>query len=147
MCSSDLVLELYREASSCNNEVQKLLGNYDNFLFSSMITQDLYNDILKVESDICLKLIDKYSNVEYISNLNSLFKIAYNKYKDFKRTIENKKQVYEKLLSTNKIEEIDEAEIIKTNELLESLTKERDCLLIKFNSISFDVKKIGRAHF
>ena len=134
------VLELYREASSCNNEVQKLLGNYDNFLFSSMITQDLYNDILKVESDICLKLIDKYSNVEYISNLNSLFKIAYNKYKDFKRTIENKKQVYEKLLSTNKIEEIDEAEIIKTNELLESLTKERECLLIKFNSIPFDVK-------
>ena len=134
------ILELYKEASACNNEVQKLLGNYDNFLFSSMITQDLHNDILKVESDVCLKLIDKYSNVEYISNLNSLFKIAYNKYKDFKRTIENKKQVYEKLLSTNKIEEIDEAEIIKTNELLETLTKERDCLLIKFNSIPFDVK-------
>jgi len=134
------VLELYKEGSLCNNEVQKLFGDYNNFLFSSMITQDLYNDILKVESDVCLKLIDKYSNIEYISNLNNLFKIASNKYKDFKKTIENKKQVYEKLLSTNKIHDFDDTNFIKTNELLDTLNKEKDCLLIKFNSIPFDIK-------
>ena len=78
----------------------------NNFLYSSMITQSLDNDILKLKSENTMKLIDKYSNVEYIYNLQTLFNTAHNKYKDLKKTIENKKQVYEKLLSTNKIEEL-----------------------------------------
>ena len=136
----DNVLEVYKEDTSCNNEVIKLVGDYNNFLFSSMITQNIYNDILKVDNDVLLKLIDKYSNVEYIYNLNNLFKVASNKYKDFKRTIENKKQVYEKLLSTNKIDDINDDDLLKTNEKLSSLIKEKDDLLIKFNSIPFDIK-------
>ena len=136
----DDILEIYKKDTSCNIEIEKLFGTYDNFLFSSMITQNLDNDILKVSQSKCCELIDKYSNVEYLSNLNRLFKTAINKYKDFKRTIENKKQVYEKLLSTNKIEEINEDEIIKTTEEILTLTNKRDELLSRFNEIPFDIK-------
>ena len=136
----DNVLEVYKKDSSCNSEVEKLVGTRNSFLFSSMITQNVDNDILELESAKCLELIDKYSNVEYLHNLNTLFKTASNKYKDLKRTIENKKQVYEKLLSTNKIEEINEKEIIETNELLITLMNKKEGLLIKFDSIIFDIK-------
>ena len=124
----------------CTTTINKLFGDMDNFLYSSMITQNLDNDILKLKSENTMKLIDKYSNIEYIFNLQTLFITANNKYKDFKKTIENKKQVYEKLLSTNKIEELTEEEIKKTNDLISDLQKEKDELLTKFNSIMIDIK-------
>ena len=124
----------------CNDTIKKLFGNMDNFLNSAMITQNNDNDILKLDYDNTIKLIDKFSNVEYIYNLQTLFNTAHNKYKDFKRTIENKKQVYEKLLSTNKIEELTEEEIQKTNYLISELQKQKEELLTKFNSIMIDIK-------
>jgi len=124
----------------CTTTINKLFGDMDNFLYSSMITQNLDNDILKLKSENTMKLIDKYSNIEYIFNLQTLFITACNKYKDFKRTIENKKQVYEKLLSTNKIEELTEEEIKKTNNLISDLQKQKEELLTKFNSIMIDIK-------
>ena len=136
----DDILEIYKKDAACNIEIEKLFGTYENFLFSSMITQNLDNDILKISDVKCTELIDKYSNVEYLSNLNKLFKTAINKYKDFKRTIENKKQVYEKLLSTNKIEEIDENDMTKTTEQLSILTNKKDELLTRFNEIPYDIK-------
>jgi hypothetical protein len=105
-----------------------------------MITQNVDNDILKLDHLTTLQLIDKYSNVEYIFNLQTLFNTANNKYKDLKKTIENKKQVYEKLLSTNKIEELTEEEIKTTNDLISDLQKQKDELLTKFNSIMIDIK-------
>jgi len=124
----------------CTTTINKLFGDMDNFLYSSMITQNLDNDILKLKSENTMKLIDKYSNIEYIFNLQTLFITASNKYKDFKKTIENKKQVYEKLLSTNKIEELTEEEIKTTNDLIYNLQKQKDELLTKFNSIMIDIK-------
>jgi len=124
----------------CTTTINKLFGDMNNFLYSSMITQNLDNDILKLKPENTMKLIDKYSNVEYIFNLQTLFNTASNKYKDFKRTIENKKQVYEKLLSTNKIEELTEEEIQKTNNLISELQKQKEELLTKFNSIMIDIK-------
>ena len=124
----------------CNDTIKKLFGNMDNFLNSAMITQNNDNDILKLDYDNTIKLIDKFSNVEYIYNLQTLFNTAHNKYKDFKRTIENKKQVYEKLISTNKIEELTEEEIQKTNDLISELQKQKEELLTKFNSIMIDIK-------
>ena len=124
----------------CNDTIKKLFGNMDNFLNSAMITQNNDNDILKFDYDNTIKLIDKFSNVEYIYNLQTLFNTANNKYKDFKRTIENKKQVYEKLISTNKIEELTEEEIQKTNDLISQLQKQKEELLTKFNSIMIDIK-------
>ena len=124
----------------CTTTINNLFGDMNNFLYSSMITQNLDNDILKLKSENTMKLIDKYSNVEYIYNLQTLFITSSNKYKDFRRTIENKKQVYEKLLSTNKIEELTEEEIQKTNYLISELQKQKEGLLTKYNSIMIDIK-------
>jgi hypothetical protein len=132
---------IYKEGNGSSNEkIRELFGSMDNFLYSSMITQNVDNDILKLDHLTTLQLIDKYSNVEYVFNLQTLFNTASNKYKDFKRTIENKKQVYEKLLSTNKIEELTEEEIQKTNNLISELQKQKEELLTKFNSIMIDIK-------
>ena len=124
----------------CNDTIKKLFGNIDNFLNSSMITQTNDNDILKMDYDNTLKLIDKFSNIEYIYNLQNLFNTSHNKYKDLKRTIENKKQVYEKLLSTNKIDELTEKEIKTTNILISELQKQKEDLLTKYNSIMINIK-------
>ena len=124
----------------CTTTIKQLFGNMDNFLFSSMITQNVDNDILKLNHEHTMKLIDKFSNAEYIYNLQTLLNTANNKYKDFKRTIENKKQVYEKLLSTNKVEELTEDEIQQTNDLVIELQKQKEDLLTKFNSIMLDIK-------
>jgi DNA repair exonuclease SbcCD ATPase subunit/DNA repair exonuclease SbcCD nuclease subunit len=133
-------IELIGSDKLCNDIIKKLFGCMDNFLNSSMITQNNDNDILKMNNDNTLQIIDKFSNVEYIYNLQTLFNTAHNKYKDFKKTIENKKQVYEKLLSTNKIEELTEEEIQKTNNLITELQKQKEELLTKFNSIMIDIK-------
>jgi DNA repair exonuclease SbcCD nuclease subunit len=138
---NDVDMIIYKDGNgSSNDTVRELFGSMDNFLHSSMITQNVDNDILKLDHLTTLQLIDKYSNVEYIFNLQLLFNTASNKYKDFKRTIENKKQVYEKLLSTNKIEELTEEEIKTTNDLISDLQKQKEELLTKFNSIMIDIK-------
>jgi len=138
---NDVDMIIYKDGNGSSNEtVRELFGSMDNFLHSSMITQNVDNDILKLDHLTTLQLIDKYSNVEYIFNLQTLFNTASNKYKDFKRTIENKKQVYEKLLSTNKIEELTEEEIKTTNDLISDLQKQKEELLTKFNSIMIDIK-------
>jgi DNA repair exonuclease SbcCD ATPase subunit len=133
-------IELIGSDKLCTTTINKLFGDMNNFLYSSMITQNLDNDILKLNPENTMKLIDKFSNVEYIFNLQTLFNTATNKYKDFKRTIENKKQVYEKLISTNKIEELSEEEIKTTNDLISELQKQKETLQTKFNSIMIDIK-------
>ena len=85
-------------------------------------------------------MLSQECNIEYIYNLQNLFNTSHNKYKDLKRTIENKKQVYEKLLSTNKIDELTEKEIKTTNILISELQKQKEDLLIKLNSIMIDIK-------
>jgi DNA repair exonuclease SbcCD ATPase subunit/DNA repair exonuclease SbcCD nuclease subunit len=132
---------IYKDGNgNCNTTIELLFGDIDTFLYSSMITQNVDNDILKLPYENIMKLIDKFSNSEYIYNLQTLFITANNKYKDFKRTIENKKQVYEKLISTNKVEELTEDEIQRTNDLVIELQKQKDELLTKFNSIMIDIK-------
>jgi exonuclease SbcC len=133
-------IQLIGSDKLCNDIIKKLFGSMDNFLNSAMITQNNDNNILKMNNDDTLQIIDKFSNVEYIYNLQTLFNTSHNKYKDLKKTIENKKQVYEKLLSTNKIEELTEEEIQKTNNLISELQKQKEELLTKFNSIMIDIK-------
>jgi DNA repair exonuclease SbcCD nuclease subunit len=136
---NDNEIELIGCDKLCNDTIKKLFGSMDNFLNSAMITQNNDNDILKFDYDNTIKLIDKFSNVEYIYNLQTLFNTANNKYKDFKRTIENKKQVYEKLLSTNKIDDLTDEEIKNTNDLIKDLQIQKENLLTKFNSIMIDI--------
>ena len=136
-------LELIKKDSACETLIKQLFGTIDNFLSSSMITQNIDYDILTMDYKECLEIIDKSCNIEYINNLYNLFKTAINKYRDFRRIVESKKQVYEKLISTNKIEEVNEEEIINNKNKLDLLLKEKIELQDLFNSadyIKIDIK-------
>jgi len=135
-------LELIKKESACETLIIELFGTMNDFLSSSMITQNVDCDILKMEAQKTLEIIDKSFNIEYIFHLNNLFKTAVTKYKDFKKVIESKKQVYEKLVSTNKVDIIDEKELSANKQLLEQLTKQKEDLFSSFNSIQVDIKNI-----
>jgi DNA repair exonuclease SbcCD ATPase subunit len=131
---NDKDLELLKKNNDCNTEIKKLFGTIDDFLNSSMITQNNDNDILKLDAKKTLEIIDKSYNVDYIYNLYNLFKTAINKYRDFKRIIESKKEVYEKLVSTNKIDEITDDEIINLNDTLKLKLEENEELIKNYNN-------------
>ena len=136
-------LELIKKDSACEILVQELFGKVNNFLSSSMITQNLDYNILTMDFKQCLDIIDKSCNIEYINNLYNLFKTTINKYKDFRRIVESKKQVYEKLISTNKIEQVNDDEIINNKNKLNLLLKEKTELKELYNSsdyIKIDIK-------
>ena len=136
-------LELIKKDSACEILVKQLFGTVDNFLSSSMITQNLDYDILTMDFKQCLEIIDKSCNIEYINNLYNLFKTTINKYRDFRRIVESKKQVYEKLISTNKIEEVNDEEIINNKNKLDILLREKTKLQELYNSsdyIKIDIK-------
>jgi exonuclease SbcC len=136
-------LELIKKDSACDILVKQLFGTIDNFLSSSMITQNIDYDILTMDFKDCIDIIDKSCNIEYINNLYNLFKTTINKYRDFRRIVESKKQVYEKLISTNKIEEINDEEIINNKNKLDLLLKQKSELQELFESndyIKIDIK-------
>ncbi len=137
---NDKELMLLAKDSKCNEEVNNLFGDIKTFLSSSMITQNVDYDILKMDAKDTLKLIDKSFNVEYIYNLYDLFKTSINKYKDFRKIINSKKEVYEKLVSNSKIEIIDSEIIKKNNEELSIKKKEKSDLEILFDDINIDIK-------
>jgi DNA repair exonuclease SbcCD ATPase subunit len=130
---NDKDLELLKKNNDCNTEIKKIFGTIDDFLNSSMITQNNDNDILKLDAKKTLEIIDKSYNVDYIYNLYNLFKTAINKYRDFKRIVESKKEVYEKLVSNNKIDEITDDEIINLNDILKLKLEENEELMKKYN--------------
>jgi len=136
-------LELIKTDTACDTLIKQLFGTIDGFLKSSMITQNIDYDILKMDYTKCIEIIDKSCNIEYINNLYNLFKTSINKYKDFKRIVESKKQVYEKLISTNKIEQVNDDEIIINKNKLDLLLKEKSELQELYNSsdyIKIDIK-------
>ena len=137
---NDKDLVLLKKESACNEEVKRLFGTMDDFLTTSMITQNVDNDILKFDSKKCLELIDKSYNIDYIYNLYNLFKLTVNKYRDFNRTIENKKQVYQKLVSSNHLNDISEDELNDKTAQLNLLNEQKSELLSEFNSITIDIK-------
>jgi len=136
-------LELIKKDSACDILINQLFGTIENFLSSSMITQNIDYDILTMDFKDCIDIIDKSCNIEYINNLYNLFKTSINKYRDFRRIVESKKQVYEKLISTNKIEEINDEEVINNKNKLDLLLKEKSRLQELFDSndyIKIDIK-------
>jgi DNA repair exonuclease SbcCD ATPase subunit len=138
--TDDITLELQLKDSACNSKIDSLFGNIDSFLSSSMITQNIDNDILNLKKDDILKIIDKSCNIEYIYNLYNLFKTAVVKYKDFRKIVESKKQVYERLISNCKIEIINDEEIKTLNEELSFKLNEKEKLNQLFDDIKIDVK-------
>ena len=137
---NDKDLSLEGMITNSNKTIELLFGDIDSFLSSSMITQNVDNDILKFDAKKTLEVIDKAFNIDYIYNLYNLFKTAINKYKDFRKIIESKKQVYEKLVSNCKIDVIDDNEIQKLNDDLLLITNDKDKLLVLFDNIKIDIK-------
>lgn len=92
-----------KKDNACIEEIQKITGTLEEFLASSMITQNVDYDILKMNYKDCLSLIDKATNIDYVYNLYTLFKGCMNKYRDLHKVVESKKQVYEKLMHNHSI--------------------------------------------
>jgi len=131
-------LELFKKDTACEETIKQLFGSINNFLSSSMITQNLDFDILKMDYAHCIDIIDKSCNIEYINCLYNLFKSGLYKYKDFRRIVESKKQVYEKLVSTNKVEEIDDDKLNDNKIQLDLLLKQKDELKNLFDSSEYN---------
>jgi exonuclease SbcC len=131
-------LEILKKDKACNEEVLKLFGTMNDFLTTSMITQNVDFDILKMDYKSCLAIIDKTADIDFIYHLYNLFKGCLNKYKDFKKVIESKKEVYQRLmLSHNNLLSADE--LNKQNELIASLTAQKTALQTENNSIAVDI--------
>jgi len=113
--------QIHKKNTACKEEIIRLFGTLENFLSSGMITQNIDYDILKLSFKETTDVVDKFCNIEYICKLYNLFKIALLRYKDFKRTIENKKEVYETLLTSDVISD----EIINKKKQTLELLKER----------------------
>jgi DNA repair exonuclease SbcCD ATPase subunit len=131
-------LEILKKDKACNEEVLKLFGTMNDFLTTSMITQNVDFDILKMDYKSCLAVIDKTADIDFIYHLYNLFKGCLNKYKDFKKVIESKKEVYQRLmLAHNNLLSADE--LNKQNELIVSLTAQKTALQTENNSIAVDI--------
>ena len=127
-------IEIIKKDTACNNEITRLFGNMEDFLATSMITQNIDCDILKMDFKSTLELIDKSFNIEYIYNLYNVFNKTINKYKGLHKYIESKKDVYEKLLLTSNYTENYGVEIEKMKEDLELLKNINSSLIEEYNS-------------
>jgi DNA repair exonuclease SbcCD nuclease subunit/DNA repair exonuclease SbcCD ATPase subunit len=141
--TGDLVI--LKKDSACNTEVKALFGDIQTFLSTSMITQNVDNDILALNYKDTLETIDKSHNIQFLYHLYNLFKTAINKYRDFRKVIQSKKEVYEKLLfhGTNDSSsgcDVNDEIISQLNEELSSLNTELRDLRIAFNAIPIDIQ-------
>ena len=134
--AGDLII--LKKDSACNTEVKALFGDINTFLSTSMITQNVDNDILALNYKDTLETIDKSHNIQFIYHLYNLFKMAINKYKDFRKVVLCKKEVYEKLLFSSVSEANDEA-LSQLNEELSLLHAEERELRTAFNAIPIDI--------
>jgi DNA repair protein SbcC/Rad50 len=114
-------LEIIKKDTACNNEILRLFGDMDGFLSTSMITQRIDCDILKMDFKAILELIDKSFNIEYIYHLYNVFNKAINKYKGLHKYVESKKDVYMRLIKSKS------SNVCKDDEL-ETLRSESDIL-------------------
>lgn len=137
-------LTVLKKEKACNDEVLKLFGTLEEFLASSMVTQNMDFDILKMDYKTCLSVIDKCADIDFIYHLYNLLKCCSNKYKDFKKIIDAKKDVYDNLLQKSNTSSIDildcKQNVIELTEQLSSLQNE--CHSITVNVNDPDNKKI-----
>ena len=137
--TDETALVILKKDTACNAEVKSLFGDIDTFLSTSMITQNVDNDILALNYKDTLATIDKSHNIQYIYHLYNLFKTAINKYKDFKKIIQSKKEVYEKLLFSGKNNDVNDDAISKLTNELKAAEVEKTELLNTFNAINIDL--------
>jgi len=132
-------LVVLKKDSACNSEVKTLFGDINTFLSTSMITQSVDNDILALNYKDTLETIDKSHNIQFIYHLYNLFKTAINKYKDFRKVIQSKKEVYERLLFNCKNDDINDMVITRLEEELSILNNEKRILMKTYDAINIDI--------
>ena len=87
--------KLIKKDSAAKEYINYIFGTLnDSFLSSSMITQNIDNNILKMNYKDTIELIDNATNIDYIHNLYNLFKNSLNKYKDFNKIVTAKKMCF-----------------------------------------------------
>jgi DNA repair exonuclease SbcCD ATPase subunit/DNA repair exonuclease SbcCD nuclease subunit len=128
--------ELIKKNNACNEFIKLQFNTLDDFLTCSMITQVVDNDILKMDYKECTAIIDKASNINEIYELFNLFKVCLNKYKDFKKTIDNKTQVYQHILATTEVNDDNEEDLVIE---LRDLDEKYSELMKINNSITIDI--------
>ena len=101
-----------------------------------MITQVVDNDILRMDYKECTAIIDKASNINEIYELFNLLKLCLNKYKDYKKTIENKREVYKHIVSKNVIDTCNKTELLLN---LQDSKKNYEKLMEENNRIDIDI--------
>ena len=141
--AGDLVI--LKKDSACNTEVKALFGDINTFLSTSMITQNVDNDILALNYKDTLETIDKSHNIQFIYHLYNLFKTAINKYRDFRKVVLSKKEVYEKLLFNGTNSEVNDNVILQLTDELSTLHAEETTLRQAFNSIPIDMNDPSHA--
>jgi DNA repair exonuclease SbcCD ATPase subunit/DNA repair exonuclease SbcCD nuclease subunit len=132
-------LIILKKDTACNIEVKSIFGDINTFLSTSMITQNVDNDILVLNYKDTLATIDKAHNIQYIYHLYNLFKTSINKYKDFRKIITGKKEVYEKLLFNDKNSNINDDVVLQLIEELSILNNDKNEMLKTYNSINIDI--------
>ena len=95
----------------------------EDFLASSMITQNVDYDILKMDYKTTLEFIDNSFDIAHIYNLYNLFNKSINKYKGLRKYVDCKKEVYEKLLIASNYSDNHEEELNEQKKLLKSLNE------------------------
>jgi len=130
---NDVNKKIKKEDNATKDLIAKLFGTVEQFLSSSMVTQNIDYDILKQDYKDSLSIIDKSANLTNIYNLYNLFKNCSKKYNDTIKIIDAKLQVYSKLVTSDIIlnkTELNEIKI-KVNELIEF----KDKLKIEYDSL------------
>jgi DNA repair exonuclease SbcCD ATPase subunit/DNA repair exonuclease SbcCD nuclease subunit len=133
--NNHMILE--KKDNACNIEIEKIFGKLEDFLSSSMITQNIDFDILKLDYKDTLAVIDKTFDIQYIYNLYDLFKNSLHKYKDLKKVIDNKQEVYERLIATSI--SIDDTELDAQEKELQYLKIQKESLENENNCIALDI--------
>ena len=131
---------LIKKDTACKEYINNIFGTIDIFLSSSMITQNIDYDILKMNYKECTELIDKATNIQYIYNLYNLFKNVLNKYKDFNKITTSKKNVYKELVN-NFSNKYDNNYIKECKSKLDILNKNKINLINILNSLSVSIDK------
>lgn len=131
--------ELISRDNACNEKIKDLFGDMNDFLLSSMITQNVDFDILKMNYKDTISLIDKTSNIDYIYHLYDLFKNSMKKYKDLHKIVKSKKEVYERLMVSKESKQVNETELLQYKEEVLILLQEKEKLTNENNSIAIDV--------
>lgn len=134
--------KLIKKDSAAKEYINSIFGTLNDFLSSSMITQNIDNNILKMNYKDTIELIDNATNIDYIHNLYNLFKNSLNKYKDFNKIVTAKKNVFYNLINNNDINKDSINNINDYKLKLNKLTNMKNELIsqiINVNPTNFDL--------